>query len=95
MRRMSPTTGSNAAIVGAMTSLVAGAGSKLSPASASPSRVRSDAVTGAPSRNVPSPEIALKVSPTTGSCTTATARSSMPGPSCSAMQTDQGPAPDK
>ena len=44
-----------------------------------PEPVRSEAVTAAPSRNAPSPEIALNVSPTTGSCTTARARSSSPG----------------
>ena len=76
---MSPTSGSSAAMTSAISCFVAGDGSKLSPASASPRRLRSEAVTGAPSRNAPSPEIALNVSPTTGSCTTASARSSSPG----------------
>ena len=92
---MSPISGSSAWMTSAMSRFVDGDGSKLSPAIASPSRMRSEAVAGAPSRNVPSPEIALNVSPTTGSCTTATARSSSPGPSCRAMHTDQGPAPER
>ena len=50
---------------------------------------------GSAVEEAPSPEIALNVSPTTGSCTTASARSSSPGPSCSAMHTDQGPDPDR
>jgi len=90
---MSPTSGSSAPMTPTMSCFVAADGSKLRPAIASPSRVRSEAVTAAPSRNAPSPEIALKVSPTTGSCTTARARSSSVGPSWSAMHTDQGPAP--
>lgn len=92
---MSPTAGSSAEIVAAMACFVDGAGSKLKPASASSRRSRSEAETGAPFRNAPSPEIALKVSCSAGSCTTATARSSSAGPSCNAMDTDHGPEAER
>ena len=65
-------------------------GLKLSPTIASASREQSEARSGSPFSSAPAPRTAVNVSCAAGSCTTATTVSE---PSCSAMHTDQGPAP--